>query len=100
MGIINGTKVIKGEFPFLVAINKQGSYHCGGALITPKHVLTAAHCVFDYSPHLTVEVGMVKLDSGRSYRVRRAAYFKNFTRSLQPVFAENDIAVVHVRCSS
>jgi len=42
-----------GEFPWVMAIlileaNKSKTYLCGGSLIHPKVVLTAAHCVIRY----------------------------------------------------
>lgn len=43
-----------GEFPWMVAILREESqlnlYECGGALITPDVILTAAHCVYNKDP--------------------------------------------------
>lgn len=54
-----------GEFPWIVAIlqsqvdaEQASSYACGGSLIAPNVVLTAAHCVMDKDPQqLTVRAG-------------------------------------------
>lgn len=34
-----------GEFPWMIGVLIKGNYRCGGSLIHPKVVLTAAHCV-------------------------------------------------------
>jgi len=46
--IVNGVASLKNEFPFMVGIFRRGSHpFCGGSLIDDRHVLTAAHCVYN-----------------------------------------------------
>ncbi|XP_023289416.1 trypsin, partial [Orussus abietinus] len=59
--IINGTSVGDNEYPWVVVIRKNGAYQCPGSLITPKHVVTAAHCLTD------VEASSFKVTPG-AYR--------------------------------
>lgn len=73
--IVGGTLATVGEFPWQVALmyatnpNPYLGQFCGGSLIDPEWVLTAAHCVFDTGGIMTpgeidVVVGIIKLSSG------------------------------------
>ncbi|XP_044739030.1 serine protease gd-like [Chrysoperla carnea] len=49
--VVNGKSVIRGKFPWLVAIYKRIpatkglTFHCSGSLVTSQHVITANHCI-------------------------------------------------------
>ena len=43
--IVGGVSAVEGTWPWQVALlDQDGDIFCGGVLITPNFVLTAAHC--------------------------------------------------------
>jgi len=59
--IVGGEPAKPHEFPFLASFYLQGKWTggCGGALISPRHVLSCAHCFKDKKPEM-MEVGFGK----------------------------------------
>jgi len=49
--IYAGQEVQPGSLNFVVALSSFGSFMCTGSLISPEHVLTAAHCMDSYSEY-------------------------------------------------
>jgi len=66
--VVGGTRAAQGEFPFMVRL----SMGCGGALYSPRLVLTAAHCVNGTGTNtsITATLGVVDLQSSSRIQVR------------------------------
>lgn len=48
VGIVGGTDCHPHQWPFIVAIFKNGEHHCGGAIKSAQWIITAAHCFHGY----------------------------------------------------
>lgn len=73
--IIGGKEAVPGAWPWQVAIlhadipNNWNAQFCGGSLIDPYWVLTAAHCVADVPPaDIAVGIGIHDLATGEGMR--------------------------------
>lgn len=45
MRVVGGNDATPFQWPFLVAILKNGIFSCGGSIVTASVILTAGHCI-------------------------------------------------------
>lgn len=88
------------EFPYQVSLRLKGKHFCGGALITKKHVLTAAHCVAAVKStglsSLSAVVGTNSVSSGGStYKIKALSSHPSYVNRATPDWMY-DIGVITV----
>jgi secreted trypsin-like serine protease len=70
--VVGGTNAAAGEFPWMVRL----SMGCGGAVVAPRVVLTAAHCVSRTGTNtsITATIGRIRLADTTTGQVIRSTY--------------------------
>lgn len=109
--IFGGQKALPGAWPWQAALvwadqpNAYFGQYCGGTLIAPQWVLTAAHCVDDRGPdEIDVVLGRHNLSSDEGERIKsdRIIIHPDFNyddQSLSPDL-DNDIALIYLATPS
>ncbi|XP_055345154.1 uncharacterized protein LOC129592999 [Paramacrobiotus metropolitanus] len=84
-----------GEFPFMVSFRGDYGHFCGGILLTPTHVLTAARCFTQFATkwnnQLTATTGIIyqpEVSSANTVGIQRVIYHAEFNEY------DNNIAIV------
>ncbi|XP_017482029.1 PREDICTED: trypsin-1 [Rhagoletis zephyria] len=70
--IIGGQYALSGQFPHQVSLQLRGRHHCGGSLISPSWIITAAHCTYGQNPsQIRAVVGTTDLlaGDGKSFNI-------------------------------
>ncbi|XP_058809925.1 chymotrypsin-1-like [Phymastichus coffea] len=99
--IVGGKLAEVGEFPYMVSLRMRNNHFCGGALITKRHVLTAAHCIYPMTqrpmlkPYLHVVVGTNSVTwGGKSYKVKNLSYYPEYYDQTEEPDFMYDIGIV------
>jgi hypothetical protein len=70
--IVGGTPASRGQFRYIASLRESNNRHfCGGALVSNRWVVSAAHCTPGLNPvDILIVLGAVRLSSdGETYRV-------------------------------
>ncbi|WP_206099674.1 trypsin-like serine protease [Rheinheimera riviphila] len=96
--VVGGSETTPNSRPYQVALLMNGRQGCGGTLISPEWVLTAAHCLDSASTStLTVQVGAHSISrrDGQNLRVSQIIKHENW-RGAQGIQSGWDIAVLRL----
>ncbi|XP_034179932.1 trypsin [Osmia lignaria lignaria] len=99
--IVNGTKAALRQFPYQVSLRRSynSAHFCGGSLISERHVLTAAHCMYLYGSviqpwSIMVVAGELKLDKQTSTGQKRGVQKVDVHSEFDADTLQNDVAIL------
>lgn len=91
-------------FQSIASLRYGGSHFCGGTLIAANKILTAAHCLADFSTatiknSITVTLGSLSLSSSAGASTYKVLSYK-IDPSYNPNTSQHDMAVITINGSS
>ncbi|KAL7011959.1 hypothetical protein ACKWTF_014530 [Chironomus riparius] len=96
--IVGGYEATEGQYPWMISLRRASmSHRCGGSIIGPHWVLTAAHCTQGQTPTtMFIVVGSILLNGGANPITHTVDRITNHEQYHGDVFAF-DVATVRVR---
>ncbi|XP_034462641.1 transmembrane protease serine 2 isoform X2 [Hippoglossus hippoglossus] len=94
--IVGGTEAVNGAWPWQVSLQIHGQHLCGGSIISPYWIVSAAHCFQDrYSNPgnwrvYSGDVNLIKMSFGSGIAVHKIINHENYNAETN----DNDIALL------
>ncbi|XP_071316596.1 transmembrane protease serine 2 [Trachinotus anak] len=93
--IVGGTEAVNGAWPWQVSLQISGQHICGGSIISPYWILSAAHCFQEYSrPDIwkvySGDVSLLKMRFGTGKAVHKIINHAEYDSETN----DNDIALL------
>ncbi|XP_078264707.1 uncharacterized protein LOC144598439 [Rhinoraja longicauda] len=93
--IVGGKIALKGQSPWQMILTFKGTFICGGVLVSPQWVVTAAHCTNDKEAEdLQVVAGDHVLNEDEDTEQKRNVLEKIQHKNYNPQTINNDIAML------
>uniref|UniRef100_A0A1I8M2D3 Uncharacterized protein n=1 Tax=Musca domestica TaxID=7370 RepID=A0A1I8M2D3_MUSDO len=94
--IVGGATASEGQFPHQVSLRWGGSHVCGGSIISPTYVVTAAHCLTRGSPPTSFPADYISVRAGSRNRDEGGQIIQAAELKIHPSYDRfnNDIALV------
>ncbi|KAL7287700.1 hypothetical protein TKK_0018092 [Trichogramma kaykai] len=97
--VTQGVKAADGQFPHKVQLWRKKRFLCGGSIIHKRYILTAAHCLYDFTndtQSMRIIVGTNKLidENATVYKPEAFILHEKYTPKLLDV--HNDIALIRL----
>ncbi|XP_018802271.1 PREDICTED: serine protease nudel [Bactrocera latifrons] len=101
-GIFNG-RIVGGSYsapmqwPFVVAIYRDGKFHCGGTIYNENWILSAAHCVINYHKYYyEIYAGLLRRTSFSSSTQIRAVSHITVHQAYERRSMRNDLSLLRM----
>ncbi|XP_034829653.1 serine protease nudel [Maniola hyperantus] len=96
--VVGGKPSQPTAWPWVVALYRDGMFHCGGVIINQNWIMSAAHCVHKFWQHYyEVQVGMLRRFSfspqEQNHRVTHIIVNQNYNQETM----KNDLSLLRVK---
>ncbi|XP_053955273.1 serine protease nudel isoform X2 [Anastrepha ludens] len=96
--IVGGRFSTPMQWPFVVAVYRDGKFHCAGTIYSERWIISAAHCVLNYhNYYYEIHAGMIRRLSFSSTTQIRAVSHVVVHQAYERRSMRNDLAMLRMR---